>query len=41
MSNRQISINKMIKLSQRLNEIVESLKSRKEAMLSEMHQKAA
>lgn len=41
MTNRQISINKMLKLSQRLNDIVEELKIRKEAMLNEMFRKAA
>lgn len=41
MTERQISINKMLKLSQRLNKIVEELEIRKQAMLSEMYSKAA
>jgi len=41
MTNRQKSIQKMIKLASRLNEIVEDMKSREEAMLKEMYSKAA
>lgn len=41
MKNRQTSINKMIKLTNRLNNIVEEMKIRKEAMLKEMYSKAA
>lgn len=41
MTERQISINNMLKLSNRLNKIVEELEIRKQAMLDEMHRKAA
>lgn len=41
MTKRQKSINKMLKLAQRLNEIVEELQIKKESMLDEMHRKAA
>jgi len=39
--SKQQSINKMLKLAKRLDEIVAEMSSRKEAMFVEMHRKAA